>query len=90
MAIFPGSEEEGASNTSDKEDERASIVPDDEFLHNEELLNFTEMYHADAYDRMHKDGKYNTKVLDETNVTFEEYLNEFRYYKHAGDIHFVR
>lgn len=62
----------------------------DEFLHNEELLNFTEMYHADAYDRMHKDGKYNTKVLDETNVTFEEYLNEFRYYKHAGDIHFVR
>lgn len=53
----------------------------EEFLRDENLLNFTDMYHQ---------HEWSLSVKNESHVTFEEYLEASRDYKHAGDLHFVR
>eukprot|EP00979_Chaetoceros_neogracilis_P015493 scaffold6015_cov278-Chaetoceros_neogracile.AAC.12 len=58
----------------------------EDFLHDANLLNFTAMHHK----ALKEQPAIGHIVANEANVTFEEYLNNNRFYKHSGDIHFVR
>ncbi len=60
----------------------------EEFLHDENLLNFTDMYHHHL--KVSPSNVSISAVVNESHVTFEEFLEVQRYYKHAGDLHFVR
>mmetsp|Transcript_1506 Transcript_1506/g.2752 ORF Transcript_1506/g.2752 Transcript_1506/m.2752 type:complete len:274 (-) Transcript_1506:939-1760(-) len=62
-------------------------IYEDEILRNSSLLNYTDIYLSQDYSCNEKFGKLGT--VDRT-ITFDEYLEVNRYYKHAGDIHFIR
>lgn len=61
----------------------------EEFLHNENLLNFTDMTYGTIM---------NTEIIAEdkrdevrkTLDTFDKYLEFNKYHKHSGDLHFIR
>ena len=60
----------------------------EDFLHDDNLLNFTEIYHWSKTTA--RNTKWGTIVNNKSNVTFAEYLDGHRNWKHGGDAHFVR
>ena len=58
----------------------------EEMLHDANLLNFTDMLlNLDDIDQ-----RSATQIKNASNVTFQEFLDTFRYWNHATDIHLVR
>ena len=62
-------------------------IYEEEFLRDENLLNFTDMYHQHLKESR---SPVSVSVANESHVTFEEYLELRGDFKHAGDLHFVR
>jgi hypothetical protein len=80
------------TNTSHTNPEYLLSVPFyvyEEMLHDENLLNFTEMYNHDLDGRGAKLDPI-PPIVNSSHVTFEEFLEKCRYFKHSNDFHFVR
>ena len=63
-------------------------VYEDEFLNNVKILNITKMYEHAVEENYHENSKSTNSANG--NVTFLEFAETFKYFKHWGDVHFIR
>lgn len=61
-------------------------VYENEFLKNDEVLNITETYEYFLLERFTN----NQSSTISKNITFFDFAEKFKYYKHFGDVHFIR